>query len=138
VLSLLSPVVHDQLLGFVDVEGEVIFLAPLCQGTHLLPVGCLVVDNQAYHCCVISKLDDRVGDVCVHAVMDELGKQEGAEHAPQWGPHIEDQCGGGFVAYVHHLGLACQDVQDPITQGGVPTSGPELSDELGGHYGVEV
>ena len=31
VRSLLSPVVHDQLLCFVDVEGEVIFLIPLCQ-----------------------------------------------------------------------------------------------------------
>ena len=39
VLSLLFPVVHDQLLRFIDVEGEVIFLAPLSQGTHLLPVG---------------------------------------------------------------------------------------------------
>ena len=49
--SLLSPVVHDQLLCYVDVVGEVIFLAPLCQGSHLLPVGCLiVVGNQAYHC----------------------------------------------------------------------------------------
>ena len=46
VLSLRSPVVHDQLLRFVDFEGELIFLAP---GIHLLPVGCLViVGNQAY------------------------------------------------------------------------------------------
>ena len=43
VRSLLSPEVHDQLLCFVDVEGEVIFLAPLSQGHHLLPVGCLVI-----------------------------------------------------------------------------------------------
>ena len=47
-LPLLSPVVHGQLLHFVDVEGEVIFLAPLHQGPHLLTVGCLiVVANQA-------------------------------------------------------------------------------------------
>ena len=43
VLPPLSTEVHDQLLCFVDVEGEVIFLAPLRQGSHLLPVGCLVV-----------------------------------------------------------------------------------------------
>jgi hypothetical protein len=38
-LSLPSPVVHDQLLCFVDVEGEVTFLAPLYQGSHLLSAG---------------------------------------------------------------------------------------------------
>jgi hypothetical protein len=37
-LSLLSPEVHDQLLHFVDVEGEVIFLATLHQGPHLRSV----------------------------------------------------------------------------------------------------
>ena len=41
------------------IEGDVVFLAPLCQGPHLLPVGCLViVGNQAYYCRVVSKLDD--------------------------------------------------------------------------------
>ena len=51
--------VHDQRLRFVDVEGVVIFLAPLRQGPHLLPVGCLViVGNQAYCSCVICKLDN--------------------------------------------------------------------------------
>ena len=48
VLSLLSPLVHDQILHFVDADGEMIFLAILCQDSHLLPVGCLiVVANQA-------------------------------------------------------------------------------------------
>jgi hypothetical protein len=37
-LSLLSHVGHYQLLRFVDVEGEVFFLAPLCQGPHLLVI----------------------------------------------------------------------------------------------------
>jgi hypothetical protein len=49
VLPLLSPTVHDQLLNVVD--REVIFLAPLCEGSHLLPVGYLIiVGNQAYYC----------------------------------------------------------------------------------------
>jgi hypothetical protein len=52
VLPLLFPEVHDQRLNFVDVEGEVIYLASLCQGPHFLPVGCFViVGNQAYYCC---------------------------------------------------------------------------------------
>ena len=57
VLPLLFPEVHNQLLCFVDVECEVIFLTPHSEGPHLLPVGRLVVvGNQAYHCCVV--LDD--------------------------------------------------------------------------------
>jgi hypothetical protein len=56
-ISLLSPAVQDQLLCLVDIGGEVIFLAPLYQGTHLPPVGRLiVVGNQV--CCGYSKLDD--------------------------------------------------------------------------------
>ena len=51
VLPLLFPEVHNHLLCFVDVEGEVIFLTPHSEGHHLLPVDCLVVGNQA-------KLDD--------------------------------------------------------------------------------
>jgi hypothetical protein len=59
VLPLPSPEVHDQLLLFVDIEGEVIFLAPLRQGPHLLPVGSLIVVGiQAYHSCVVCKLED--------------------------------------------------------------------------------
>ena len=69
--------------------------------------------------------------------MGEQGVQEGAEHAPLRGPHVEDQRVRVVVAYLHHLGSACQEVQVPVAQGGVQTHGPELSDELGGHYGVE-
>jgi hypothetical protein len=54
-----------------------------------------------------------------------------------WGPRVEDQCNGGMVAYLHHLASTHQEVQDPVTQEGVQTQGPELSDELGGHYGFK-
>ncbi len=37
--SALSPEIHHQLLGLVDVEWEVVLLAPFSQGTHLLSVG---------------------------------------------------------------------------------------------------
>ena len=63
------PVVHDQLLCLADVEGEVVVLAPHCHFSDLLPVGCLiVVDEQAYHRRVVSKLNG-VGVVCVHTVV---------------------------------------------------------------------
>ena len=71
----------------VDVEWEVVSLTPHSECTHLHPVGCLVVfGNEAHYCCVICKLDDWVGGVHGHAVMGEQGVQEGAEHAPLWGP----------------------------------------------------
>ncbi len=43
VFSALSPEIHHQLLGLVDVEWEVVLLAPFSQGTHLLSVGRLIV-----------------------------------------------------------------------------------------------
>ena len=52
------PVVHNQLLCFADVEGEVVVLAPHCQVSDLLDIGCLiVVSDQAYHHRVICKPD---------------------------------------------------------------------------------
>ena len=68
-----------------------------------------------------------------HAVMGEQGVQEGAEHAPLWGPSVEDQRNGDVVSYLHHLGAARQEVQDPIAQGRVETQGLRLNDELGGY-----
>uniref|UniRef100_A0AAZ3RRK7 Pleckstrin homology domain containing, family G (with RhoGef domain) member 5b n=1 Tax=Oncorhynchus tshawytscha TaxID=74940 RepID=A0AAZ3RRK7_ONCTS len=55
---------------------------------------------------------------------------ERAEHIPLWGPCVEDQRSG--VAYLHHLGATCQEVQDPIAQGGVQTQGPSLMMSLEG------
>ena len=70
--ALLFPVVHDQLLCLAHVEGEVVVLAPHCQISDLLPICCLIiVGEQAYHCCVVSKLNDDVGVMFGHAVMGE-------------------------------------------------------------------
>jgi hypothetical protein len=54
-----------------------------------------------------------------------MGEQ--AEHAPFWGPSVEDQRSGDVVSYLHHLGAALQDVHDPIAQGGVETQGLSYS-----------
>ena len=71
----------------------------------LLPIGCLiVVGAQAYHCCVISKLNDGVVVVPGHAVVGEQGVQEGTKHAPLRGSCVEDQHGRCVVAYPYHLG----------------------------------
>ena len=69
--------------------------------------------------------------------MVEQGLQEGAEHTHLWGPSVEDRQSGGVISYLHHLGAAHQEVQDPVAQGGAQTQRLELNDELGGYYGVE-
>jgi hypothetical protein len=52
------PVAHNNLLCLDHVEGGVVVLASHGQVSDL-PVGCLIVDGyQAYHCCVICKLND--------------------------------------------------------------------------------
>jgi hypothetical protein len=73
--GMLSPpftVVHNHLLCLDHVEGEVVILAPHSQ----------VSGDQAYHCCVVGKLNDGVRVVPGHEVMGEQGVQEGAEHTP--------------------------------------------------------
>ena len=75
------PVVHDWLLAHI--EGDVVVLAPLCQLSDLLPIGCLIiVGDQAYHCGVVSKLNDGVGVVFGHAVTGKQGVQEGTSTHP--------------------------------------------------------
>ena len=80
---------------------------------------------------VFCKLDDWVQSVHGHAVIGEQGVQESAENAPLWGPSVEDQRAGEVVSYLHHLGAALQEVQDPVAQGGVETQGLEIIDEFG-------
>ncbi len=92
VFSALSPVIHHQLLGLVDVEWEVVLLTPFSQGTHLLSVGRLiVVSDQAHHRCVISKFDDDIRDVCSCTAMCVQGVQEWAEDATLRCTSVEEQ-----------------------------------------------
>ncbi len=59
-----------------------VLLTPFSQGTHLLSVGRLiVVSDQAYHLCVVSKFDDDVGAVCGSTVVCVQGVQEWPEDA---------------------------------------------------------
>ena len=79
-LSLLLPVIHNQLLGFADVEMEVVILASRYQGSDLLSVCRLVaVGDQADDGRVVRKLDDGVGAVWDHTVVCEKGVKKRAE-----------------------------------------------------------
>ncbi len=94
VFSALSPEIAHQLLGLVDVELDVVLLTPFSQGTHLLSVGRLiVVSDQAYHRCVISKFDNDVGAVCSCTVVCVQGVQEWAEDAALRSTSVEGQGG---------------------------------------------
>ena len=69
------PKVRDQLICLAHIEGGVV-LAPHCQSSDL-PIGRLImVGDQTYHSCVVSKLNDGVGVVYGHAVVGEQGIQE--------------------------------------------------------------
>ena len=44
------PVVHNHLFRLAHVEGEVVVLAPQCQVSELIAIGCvIVVGDQAYY-----------------------------------------------------------------------------------------
>ena len=84
------------------------------------PTGCFIdVGDQAYHRCVVNKLNCGVGVVLDHTVMGEQGVQEETKHAPLRGPRVEDQCGRCDVSYPYYLEAARQDIQDPDAKGGV-------------------
>ena len=61
VLGAPFPAVHNQLPRLDHIQGEVVVLAPHHQVSDLLPICCLIiVGDQTYHCCAISKLIDGV------------------------------------------------------------------------------
>ncbi len=127
VFCALSPEIHHQLLDLVDVEGEVVLLTPFSEGTHLLSVGRLIiVSDQAYHHCVVSKFDDDVGAVCGCTVMCVQGVQEWAEDAALRSTSVEDQGRWGVVAHSDYLTSACQEVQDLAAQRSVQSQSLEL------------
>ena len=73
VLGPLFPVVHDHNLCLADVEGEVVVLAPHCQVSELLPIGCLIIiGDQAYHRLVVGKLNDGVGILDMFLVVESI------------------------------------------------------------------
>ena len=125
--SPLFPVVHDQLICLAHIAGEVVVLAPHWQYTDLLPISHLiVVGDQAYHGCVVSKLNDGVGVVFGHSVVGEQGIQERSKYTPLRGPSVKNQHGRLVVAYSYHLGTARREVQDPVAERGVKSQSLSL------------
>ena len=122
-LSPLSPIVHKRLLGFTDIEGEVVVLAPHCQVSDLHLVDCLIaIGDQAYHCRVVSELDDGVGGVRGHAVEYRRGHSTHPCGAPVLRISVTDVLLPTLTTW------ACQDVQDPVAEGVIQS---QFGDELG-------
>jgi hypothetical protein len=92
------------------IEGEVVLVSH-SQVSDLLTI---VVGDQAYHCFVVSKLNDGIGVMFGHAVLGEQGVQEGTKYTPLRGPNVKDQ---NVVAYFYHLGATHQEVEDPVAEG---------------------
>ena len=82
----------------------------------LLPIGCLFVVRPTT---VVSSANlMMVLELFGHAVVGEEGVQEGTNYTHLRGPSVEDQLGRRVVASPYHLGVARQEVQDPVAEGG--------------------
>jgi hypothetical protein len=82
VSSLVPPEVHNQLLYFANIEGEVVYL----WAVSLL----LVIRSN-----IIMSSINLMMELELCEAMQRI--QEGTKDAPLWGPHVEDQCRGDNV-----------------------------------------
>ncbi len=80
------PEVHHNLLCLLHIEGQIVSATPFSQLCHFLSVvRFIVVADETYHCCVISKLDDVVGAELGSAVVGQQREEQRAEHTAYWG-----------------------------------------------------
>lgn len=88
------PVVHDQLLNFVDVRQQVFFSTPLCQPLHLISVGGLIaISYESHQGGVICEFSYCVGVIGGGAVIGVYGVEEWAQHTALWGASAEHEGG---------------------------------------------
>ncbi len=81
VVNRVSPEVHHNLFCLTRIEGQVVSTTPFSQLCHFLSVvRFIVVSDEAYHSCVISKLDDVVGAGLGSAVVSQQREKQRAEH----------------------------------------------------------
>ncbi len=99
VINRVSPEVHHNLFCLTHIEGQVVCTTPFSQLCHFLSVvHFIVVADEAYHCCVISKLDDVVGAELGSAVVSQQHEEQWAEHTALWGTCSQCGSAGGVAA----------------------------------------
>ncbi len=64
-----------------------------------LTVVCFIVSGEAYHSCVISKLDDVVGADLGSAVVGQQREEQRAEHTALWDTCAQCGSAGGVTAH---------------------------------------
>lgn len=78
------PEVNDDLLGFVDIQGQVVGFTPVHQILDLLSVGqVIIVLNKAHYCHVVHKPHNVVSSGPGTAVMSHHGEQQRTQDAAQ-------------------------------------------------------
>ncbi len=83
VVNRVPPEVHHNLLCLPHIEGQVVCTTPFNQLCHFLSVWCfIIVADEAYHSCVIGKLDDVVGAELGSAVVGQ--QREGWTTDVKW------------------------------------------------------
>ncbi len=93
------PEVQHNLLCLLHIEGQIVSTTPFSQLCHFLSVVCfIVVADETYHCCVISKLDDVVGAEHGSAVVGQQREEQQAEHTALWGTCTQCSSDRGVVA----------------------------------------
>ena len=81
VFGLASLEVNNNLLGFADIQQEVVVSAPHGQKVDLLPVeGLVVLGDETHQSCIVRKLHHVISVVGWCAVMSQQGEEQGTEH----------------------------------------------------------
>lgn len=86
---------------------------------------------------VICKFNYGIGAVCGCAIVGEQFIQPGAKDTTLGNTCIECQCGEDDTADQCYLWSACQEVQDPVTQGGTDVQITKVHDKPGWNHSIE-
>ncbi len=74
------PEVQHNLFCLLHIEGQIVSATPFSQLCHFLSVvRFIIVADETYHCCVISKLDDVVGAELGSAVVGQQREEQRAD-----------------------------------------------------------
>ena len=87
VFGVASAEVNNNLLGFADIQQEVVVSVPRGQKVDLLPVvGLIVLGDETHQSCIVHILHHVVCAVGWCAVMSQQGEEQGTEHTALGGP----------------------------------------------------